>query len=271
MSERKVVNKYYPPDFDPTKLKIIDKKTNRKICNVRMMLPMTLKCYTCNQYMYIGTKFNMKVETVLDEDYLGIKIHRFYFKCSNCYSIITFKTDPKNNDYVAEWGASRNHEPWKDMLLAEEEYEEFKKQEMKEDVMKSLEYRTYDSKREMDILDSIDQVKNLNKGKINYNEIINNIIKDEENKKKIIDSQKEEIKKIYMENKTKYMNNNNLVKDINNNNLLTNNKSEDIFFLNKKVLESNFDKEININVNKKNESLTNNKKKRFKIKVKNSE
>ena len=102
---------------------------------------------------------------------------------------------------------------------------------MKEDVMKSLEYRTYDSKREMDILDSIDQVKNLNKGKINYNEIINNIIKDEENKKKIIDSQKEEIKKIYMENKTKYMNNNNLVKDINNNNfqtnLLSNNKSED--------------------------------------------
>ena len=101
--------------------------------------------------MYIGKKFNMKVETVFDEDYLGIKIHRFYFKCSNCYSIITFKTDPKNNDYVAEWGASRNHEPWKDMILAEDEYKELKKQEMKEDVMKSLEYRTYDSKREMDI------------------------------------------------------------------------------------------------------------------------
>ena len=91
MSERKVVNKYYPPDFDPTKLKIIDKKTNRKICNVRMMLSMTLKCYTCNQYMYIGTKFNMKVETVFDEDYLGIKIHRFYFKCSNCSKKVRIK------------------------------------------------------------------------------------------------------------------------------------------------------------------------------------
>ena len=163
MAERKVLNKYYPPDFDPNKLRTIEKKNTHKICNVRMMLPMTMKCYACNNYMYIGTKFNMKVEPVTDEFYLGIQIYRFCFRCSNCYSGITFKTDPKNNDYIAEKGGSRHLEPWKDMLLAEEEFKSEKKKEMKEDAMKNLEYRTYDSKREMEILEATDKVKELNK------------------------------------------------------------------------------------------------------------
>lgn len=173
MAERKVLNKYYPPDFDPSKLRRFEKKSVRKMCNVRMMLPMSMRCHTCGNYAYIGTKFNMKVETVKDEDYLGIKIYRFYFKCTQCYSEITFRTDPKNHDYIAEWGASRNHEPWKDMLMAEEEYKEMKQNEMKEDAMKSLEHRTHDSKREMDILDALDQVKSSNRpeAQVNYEDM----------------------------------------------------------------------------------------------------
>ena len=167
MAERKVLNKYYPSDFDPDKLRTIEKKNNPKICNVRMMLPMTMKCYTCGTYTYIGTKCNMKVEPVQDEDYLGITLYRFYYRCSNCYSQITFKTDPKNNDYTAEIGASRNHEPWKDIMLAEEEYKNNKKMEMKDDAMKNLEYRTYDSKRELDILEATDKVKELNRREAN--------------------------------------------------------------------------------------------------------
>ena len=104
MSERKVVNKYYPPDFNPDKIRRVEKKNKHKICNVRMMLPMTMRCYSCNNYMYVGTKFNMKVEPVEGEDYLGIEIYRFYYRCKNCYSQITFKTDPENNDYIAENG-----------------------------------------------------------------------------------------------------------------------------------------------------------------------
>jgi hypothetical protein len=109
----------------------------------------------------------MKVEPVQDEDYLGITLYRFYYRCSNCYSQITFKTDPKNNDYTAEIGASRNHEPWKDIMLAEEEYKNNKKMEMKDDAMKNLEYRTYDSKRELDILEATDKVKELNRREAN--------------------------------------------------------------------------------------------------------
>ena len=167
MAERKVLNKYYPSDFDPDKLRTIEQKRTAKICNVRMMLPMTMKCYTCGTYTYIGTKCNMKVEPVQDEDYLGITLYRFYYRCSNCYSQITFKTDPKNNDYTAEIGASRNHEPWKDIMLAEEEYKNNKKMEMKDDAMKNLEYRTYDSKRELDILEATDKVKELNRREAN--------------------------------------------------------------------------------------------------------
>jgi hypothetical protein len=179
MAERKVLNKYYPPDFDPTKLRRFEKKTVRRMCNVRMMLPMSVRCYTCQNYMYIGTKFNMKVETVKDEDYLGIKVYRFYFKCTQCYAEITFKTDPKNHDYVSEWGAKRNHETWKDMLMAEEEFKEIKQSEMKDDAMKSLEHRTYDSKREMDILDALDQVKSLNRrqAQINYDDLIEKAVR----------------------------------------------------------------------------------------------
>ena len=175
MAERKVLNKYYPSDFDPDKLRTIERKNTPKICNVRMMLPMTMKCYTCGTYTYIGTKCNMKVEPVQDEDYLGITLYRFYYRCSNCYSQITFKTDPKNNDYTAEIGASRNHEPWKDIMLAEEEYKNNKKMEMKDDAMKNLEYRTYDSKREMDILEATDKVKELNRREANID--FDNLIK----------------------------------------------------------------------------------------------
>ena len=38
-----------------------------------------------------------------------------------CSAEITFKTDPKNTDYAAEHGASRNFEPWREEKEVEEE------------------------------------------------------------------------------------------------------------------------------------------------------
>merc|ERR1712226_1401675 len=60
--------------------------------------------------MYKGTKFNMRKEDVLDEQYLGLKIYRFYLRCPRCSSEITFKTDPKNCDYTLEHGAHKTTE-----------------------------------------------------------------------------------------------------------------------------------------------------------------
>lgn len=119
MAERKVLVKYYPPDFDP-RLLPNNHRPKGKQDNVRNMLPMTVKCDHCGSYLYIGTKFNMRKETVWTENYLGILIHRFYFKCTYCYAEITFKTDPKNHDYIVEGGGTRNYDPYRDAKAAEE-------------------------------------------------------------------------------------------------------------------------------------------------------
>ena len=161
MGERKVLNKYFPPDFDPLLVPRKKKPKNMQI-EVRMMLPFSIQCENCGEYMYRGKKFNSRKEDVQDEDYLGMLIFRFYIKCSVCNAEITFKTDPKNSDYTMEHGASRNFEAWRVNEEAEKEVEQEREQEEEGDSMKTLENRTLDSKIEMDILDALDEMKAIN-------------------------------------------------------------------------------------------------------------
>eukprot|EP01033_Poteriospumella_lacustris_P002317 gene2317-1693_t len=160
MGERKVLNNYIPPDFDPSIIPRI-KRQKDKLVEVRMMLPFSLRCNTCGEYMYRGKKFNSKSEFVVGDDYLGIRKLRFYIKCTNCAAEITFKTDPKNSDYECESGASRNFESWRDTEQAIEE-EKREREDEEIDPMKNLEHRTMDNKIEMDILDALDEMKAIN-------------------------------------------------------------------------------------------------------------
>lgn len=41
-----------------------------------------MRCATCGEYIYKGKKFNARKEDVENEDYLGIRIYRFYIKVS---------------------------------------------------------------------------------------------------------------------------------------------------------------------------------------------
>ncbi|KAG0365612.1 CWC16 protein [Gamsiella multidivaricata] len=159
MSERKVLNKYFPPDFDPA---LIPRRKQPKDLQhkVRLMTPFSMRCNTCGEYIYKGKKFNARKETT-DETYHSIKIFRFYIRCNRCAAEITFKTDPANTDYVAENGAQRNFEPWRDeegkgKTAAEREEEE------ENNPMKALENRTQDSKREMEIMDALDEIRTRN-------------------------------------------------------------------------------------------------------------
>ena len=142
-----------------------------------MMLPMGVRCDVCGNFLYIGTKFNMRKETCLDQDYLGIRIYRFYFKCSRCHGEIAMKTDPKQHDYVCESGASRNYEPWRDIEHAEKILKA-RSQLEDEDAMKRVEKKGFNSKREMEVMDALNEVKMLNKqrSKVNIDEHLLNIL-----------------------------------------------------------------------------------------------
>ncbi|GAA5823447.1 hypothetical protein JCM11251_000637 [Rhodosporidiobolus azoricus] len=161
MSERKVLNKYFPPDFDPSKIPR-RKMPKDKQQVVRLMAPFSMRCNSCAEYIYKGKKFNARKETVQGEEYYGIKIFRFYIKCPTCSSEITFKTDPKNSDYNAEHGAQRNFEPWR---ATEEKEDKDRLDELEEEEnnpMEALENKAIDSKREMDILDALQEIRSRN-------------------------------------------------------------------------------------------------------------
>ncbi|KAK3679926.1 Pre-mRNA-splicing factor cwf16 [Recurvomyces mirabilis] len=169
MSERKVLQKYFPPDFDPSVLerrtKTKDKTGARQLQTIRLMAPFSMKCTACGEYIYKGRKFNARKETT-EEKYYAISIYRFYIRCTRCSAEITFKTDPKNMDYTCERGARRNFEVWREAKLNEETEEErldrLEKEEQERDVMKELEKKTDDARTEMAIADALDNVRMRN-------------------------------------------------------------------------------------------------------------
>lgn len=162
MSERKVLNKYIPPNFDPSKIPKGLGGPKPKQHTVRLMAPFSMRCNTCGEFIYKGRKFNARKETVEGEDYLGIKIFRFYIRCPQCGSEITFKTDPKNADYEAELGAKRNFEPWREEAKETEAMRIKRQMEEEHNPLKALENKAIDSKREIDIEEGLDEIRTVN-------------------------------------------------------------------------------------------------------------
>jgi hypothetical protein len=161
MGERKVLNKYFPPDWDPSLLPKRKRDKEQQI-KVRVMLPMSVQCNSCREYIYRGKKFNARKEEAIGEDYLGIKIWRFYIKCTSCSAEIAFKTDPKSSDYICETGAQRNFEPWRQQEVVDAAAVQLKAEEEMGDAMRQLENRTAASKREMEIMDALEEIREKN-------------------------------------------------------------------------------------------------------------
>lgn len=138
------------------------------------MAPFNMRCKTCGEYIYKGKKFNARKEDVEGDDYLGIRIYRFYIKCTRCLQEISFKTDPKNTDYEIEAGATRNFMALK---LAEEQAQREEDEEKEEEAtnpMKLLEKRTLQSKQELELLESLEELKDLNRRQqtIDYDQML---------------------------------------------------------------------------------------------------
>lgn len=197
MSERKGQQKYIPPDYfegnkNVNKNKNKNKKNGAARISVRMMAPFSFQCETCGRFTMKNTKFNARKETSKDT-YLGQKIILLTLRCPYCSAEICLKTDPKNSDYVCEKGARRNFTPWRDdsvanetdeqrldRLIKEEREEEEFQEKVKlygheqakkiteqgpkegEDVMKHLEDKMNDAKREMQLQDELEDLREKN-------------------------------------------------------------------------------------------------------------
>ncbi|KAL3741349.1 hypothetical protein ACJRO7_016912 [Eucalyptus globulus] len=113
MRERKVMKKYYQPDFVPSKLPRLRRSKNRQI-KVWMMLPMSIRCNTCGSYITRApSSITGRRTSSARSTYLGIRILMFYSKCTHCFAELTIKTDPRNSDYLMESGATRTFKPWR--------------------------------------------------------------------------------------------------------------------------------------------------------------
>lgn len=175
MSERKVLNKYYPPDYDPANVPRVKIPGGRnKTFVIRLMAPCNMRCTTCGEYIYKGRKFNARKEDVDDMNHLGLRIYRFYIKCTACVSEISFRTDPANTDYVLEAGATRNFEALAKAEKLEEQKQKAHEEELKTNPMKLLEERTEASKNEMSRMEALEELQEINKRgvKIDYDSML---------------------------------------------------------------------------------------------------
>ena len=180
MGERKVLNKYYPPDFDPAKLPKLELTKERQYV-VRLMAPFTMRCLTCGNYVYKGKKFNSRKETSVGEKYLGIQIYRFYIRCPQCLSEISFKTDPKNTDYVIDNGAYRTFQAERIAEMNEERIVQEKEEDEANNPMLALENRTKESRMEMDVLDALEEIRDWNarNAQVKFEDLMDKHLEDE--------------------------------------------------------------------------------------------
>ncbi len=173
MAERKTLNKYYPPDFDPLSIKPRrNKKPPTGLQTVRMMAPWSMRCVSCNEYIYKGKKFNVRKEKS-NESYMNIQKINFYFRCPRCASEIKIRTDPKNADYEPVSGVVRNYDPVRRNEVnheqtLEERLEELEKEqregeeEDEENAIAKLEAKLLDTKREQEISEELDNIRSAN-------------------------------------------------------------------------------------------------------------
>ncbi|KAF1947693.1 hypothetical protein EJ02DRAFT_439899 [Clathrospora elynae] len=157
MADRKPLRRYYPADFDPSRIarsrspKAPQKHVVNFACPFRSM-----KCTSCGHYMIKGM------------------IVRLHCKCKSCGGEIIFETDPKNMDYRLVRGAKREYGTWRDEervgdteeqwldRLECEDAERNDVQEQNTTAMENLERKTQDAKAAMAVPDALDAIRAVN-------------------------------------------------------------------------------------------------------------
>ncbi|XP_029440986.1 coiled-coil domain-containing protein 130 [Rhinatrema bivittatum] len=202
MGERKGVNKYYPPDFDPAKHGSINgyrkshplreraRKLSQGILIIRFEMPYNIWCDGCKNHIGMGVRYNAEKKKV--GNYYTTPIYRFRMKCHLCDNYIEIQTDPASCDYAIVSGAQRKEERWdmKDnQQILTTEHEEKKKLET--DAMFRLEHGSEDQqklKRAIPTLSSIQEAQSAWKDDFALNSMLRRKFREE---KKILKEEEE--------------------------------------------------------------------------------
>ncbi|CAG9815262.1 unnamed protein product [Phaedon cochleariae] len=121
MGERKGVNKYYPPDYDPRvgglnkflgthALRERARKIDKGIIIIRFEMPYNIWCEGCKNHIGMGVRYNAEKTKV--GMYYTTPVYEFKMKCHLCDNHFVIRADPANLDYVIQTGARRQENRW---------------------------------------------------------------------------------------------------------------------------------------------------------------
>ena len=117
MSDRKNVNKYYPPEWDPSQGSLnsfqgshplrerASRLRSQGILVVRFEVPFPIRCSACHSHIDRGVRFN--ADKARTGQYLSTPTFSFSMTCHLCGGRIRIDTDPQLGDYVVKEGARR--------------------------------------------------------------------------------------------------------------------------------------------------------------------
>lgn len=116
MAERKATNKYYPPDWDPSKgsantyqktnhLRKRAKRIQEGVLVVRFEMPFNIICSGCENFIAMGVRYN--ADKTRNGNYYSTPIYRFKMKCHLCDNYFEIETEPSKFDYKIISGARR--------------------------------------------------------------------------------------------------------------------------------------------------------------------
>lgn len=116
MADRKAVNKYYPPDWEPSKgsinrhkkshpLRDRARKLDQGILIVRFEMPFNIWCLKCDNHIGMGVRYNAEKSKV--GQYYSSPIYKFRMKCHLCDNYIEIQTEPSKFDYIILSGARK--------------------------------------------------------------------------------------------------------------------------------------------------------------------
>ena len=117
MAERKSTNKYYPPDWDPSKGSLntyhgshplrerASRLQSHGILVIRFEMPFAVHCLACHASIDKGVRFNADKQRV--GQYFSTPLFSFIMRCPLCANTIRIDTDPMARDYAVVEGARR--------------------------------------------------------------------------------------------------------------------------------------------------------------------